>query len=197
MDASDIVVTIEIFLAAMTWPPAVRIILAADFIRTIRAIIVAVASPMRRYAVIPRAGEFYSRATGDWLAILLVAAIPAIVVVIALPLLLDAVLVRAREFVGSTGLVAAIFLVLAVSAVELMIAQPAFRYALPRAALELRLAARFRPANRWVLVGAIGTVPVAVAVPVPRDAPAVRALELRVAALVYTFAFLGGFIGIV
>ena len=60
---------------------------------------------MRRYAVIPRAGEFCSRATGDWLAILLVAAVPAIVVVIAHPLLLDAVLVRAREFVGSAGLV--------------------------------------------------------------------------------------------
>lgn len=79
--------------------------LASDFVGAIRTISVTVASPLRRYTIILGAGELRFRMTGDWLAILLVAAVLAVVIIITDKDLLDAMLVGARELIGSAGVV--------------------------------------------------------------------------------------------
>lgn len=79
--------------------------LAPYLVGSIRTIVVAVASPSRRYAIVLGAGEIGAGVAGYRPASLLVAVVAAIVVVVAHPHLLDAVLIRAGELVRPASVV--------------------------------------------------------------------------------------------
>jgi hypothetical protein len=79
--------------------------LASYFVGSIRAIVVAVASPSWRYAIILGTREISAGMTRYRPATFLVAVIPTIVVVVTDPQLLDAVLVCAGKLIGPASVV--------------------------------------------------------------------------------------------
>lgn len=79
--------------------------LASHLIGSIRTIVVAVASPSRRYAIILWTRKISARMTCYRSTTLLVAVVPAIVVIVTNPQLLDAVFIRAGKLIGPASVV--------------------------------------------------------------------------------------------
>ena len=105
VDASNTIVAIEL-LVAMANFLFVRKFLASYFVGSIGTIIITVASPSRRYAIILGTREISARMTSCRPTSFLIAVIPAIVIVVAHPELLDTVLIRTGELVRSASVVA-------------------------------------------------------------------------------------------
>jgi hypothetical protein len=177
VDASNAIVAIEL-LVAMADLLLVRKFLASYLVGSIGTIVITIASPSRRYAIILGTREISARMTSCRPTSFLVAVISAIIIVVAHPELLDTVLIRAGELVGSASVVVTILLVQTAGAIYLVITHPALRDAFARTALEFRFVARLRSADCRILVGAIRTISVAIAMPYIRYASAVGALEV-------------------